>query len=856
MDCKVLLTPLNIIIAASAAGLAVLIYIVFFFIKRRNFRLRLLLLRENPELMKTDFARFFKPGILRSRSDLIEKTALKNGLELLSLSGTDNFWLEELKKRKGGKLFRRVLNYNPGKGLFTCFLIALENKKYSSLFLRWLKENDDFLLLRRLALSGVGEEFDGRKALTFFEDYLPRIREMTGDPEWASRYFAIKVLLYDDTDQSQRSVWESIHDPHPLVRKTICREFSAENKEKLYNELFRLYLNDPVLEVRAEAKERINRDYSDIYSINIDNLDPPKALHALEHLNPHSKTDEDTAMRFLDHDNLELRFSAARFLEDRGALQKLLEQADMGDREDLERRKRLLTKSCEVHITSFLHRAASSNNPASLLIAAEILGTTGDISLIAPVASKIFDLPLTVKDNREIFDSALNCINRRGGDKAFSILLDQLQKHSSDVDYSGKILNALPSEGASFFLPRLLSLLEDTSFSPREELREAIIRMPQYLYIRNLLTIIQSGRGKYSHTVRKDALKILISLKQSFCLQTVLENLPILPVGEAREFAKLLVQYDREEFNTLSAMIFESDDASVRSSLISCLPALEAKNFLKNIREALGDADPDVRIAAIWALVDFGETKTVSQAVDMLRDPVPRVRSEAARAIGGIGSENAMNSLREILSDINEVASVKNPALEGLSRSEHLLSIDIMTDFLVQTDEYDTQVIKSLAAKTAKREISRMIEIFKDGSPSLRDKLSEVFSSMKEQGEEMLLDLLKEDITALKPFICQILDKTGFIESRIRLLKHRKPEIRRDAALQLSFIGTASAFRGIVLAARDSDKEVRVAVTKALEKLNNSEGTEILKTLREDPDRKVRKYTDWALERLTARNME
>ncbi|WP_455382860.1 HEAT repeat domain-containing protein, partial [Salinispira pacifica] len=66
-------------------------------------------------------------------------------------------------------------------------------------------------------------------------------------------------------------------------------------------------------------------------------------------------------------------------------------------------------------------------------------------------------------------------------------------------------------------------------------------------------------------------------------------------------------------------------------------------------------------------------------------------------------------------------------------------------------------------------------------------------------------------------------------------------------------VGTSAAFRGIVQAARDPDPEVRVKVVKALERLETDDGADILTALRADPERRVRKYTQWALERLRAK---
>jgi HEAT repeat protein len=60
----------------------------------------------------------------------------------------------------------------------------------------------------------------------------------------------------------------------------------------------------------------------------------------------------------------------------------------------------------------------------------------------------------------------------------------------------------------------------------------------------------------------------------------------------------------------------------------------------------------------------------------------------------------------------------------------------------------------------------------------------------------------------------------------------------------------------MVLASRDPDDEVRVKVTRALERLNSESGNEILEELKNDPDKRIRKYTLWALERITAKNNE
>ena len=337
--------------------------------------------------------------------------------------------------------------------------------------------------------------------------------------------------------------------------------------------------------------------------------------------------------------------------------------------------------------------------------------------------------------------------------------------------------------------------------------------------------------------------------------QTILEHLPILPVEEAKEFSKTLAEYAGKTFDEKTAQLLATSDANVRAALISSLPATGKKDFLKQIRDSLGDADPGVRIAAIWSLLDFDDTRTVNQSFDMLRDPVEQVRGEVARAIGSCATSQRIENLRDLVTDENEVDSVKAAAIEGLGYSVDPGSVNALCQVYESSDDYRKLIEVALSKKTERRLLTRIVEQFKDAVPALKQGISDAAILMGEAGETTMVDLLREGIATLKPYLAEILEATGYLESQIRKLSHRDPAIRRTAAEILSLVETKSAFRGIVLAARDPDEEVRVSVTKALEKLATDEGKSILEDLQNDPDRRVRKYTAWALERLRAKSL-
>ena len=849
-----LVTPKNLILLGAIALAAIIVIGVFVLLKRMFFSSRLRKVVQEPDQLEPLITKKFSSRSLLKKSGLITSFVKKNGSNIVRIIGIDQLWVQRLVSRRRRSDFKRLLKYAPDRGLFKCFLVSLEKKRFAPSLLKWLADSKNYLAMRQLAESGRGEDFSGRAAHAIFKHSLPQIREMTGDPEWPSRYFAVKILLRDSDDRSQRAIWDAIGDPYPLIRMTVAKEFAPKERDKLYAELKALFLSDPSFEVRNTAWERIQADFSNLYSLEPKSLSGAEAYHAMELLRTNSKSDENLALTFLDGDNLELRFVASRFLEKSGTLERLCLEVDFGNQEGLQRNADLLRKASEVNITSFLAVTERTHNPATLLVCMQILQETGDRALITDIAKKVYRQFDGSLESMQIYKTTLNAIFKRGNDEALKLLDRELVRRRHSKELLELILSSLPGRN-DVFLDTIYMFLKDPEFSAKSTLREAMLRMPIALVLPEIFTIIKGGREQYPHAVRIQAFTLLGEMQMPYCLQTLLENLPILPLQEAREFAKILALYPREFFVERVENLLSSTDSQIRASLISVLPFTEEKDFLPSIRRSVKDADPGVRISSVWALVEFGDTRSVNQAVSMLRDPVERVRRQAAQALGSHGSDNVLANLEEILQDANDVASVKAAAIHGLAQSKSLKSIDILAGRLENEEDLVEELVTGLHLKQDKKEVAYLIDNFKDASQKVRSRISVAFSKMKEKGEQTLVDLLREDIASLKPFIAEVLEITGFVESTIRRLKHREVNVRRNSAEFLSLIGTEAAFRGMVLAARDPDEEVRVSVVKALEKLETEEGKHILDALKSDPDKRIRKYTHWALQRLKAKSL-
>jgi HEAT repeat protein len=357
--------------------------------------------------------------------------------------------------------------------------------------------------------------------------------------------------------------------------------------------------------------------------------------------------------------------------------------------------------------------------------------------------------------------------------------------------------------------------------------------------------------------VRISALKILGQLRLTFCLQKILENLPTLTPEETEEFAHLIAgYYPKDVLEEKIRALLASPDAKIRASLITILPATKNESFIKEIRSALKDVDPDVRVSAIKALLDFGEIKLLNQETSMLRDPVERVRLATAEVIARHGNTAALEILKTITVDPNETDVVKIGVIAGLGQAVSAEGIPILISVLDGQPEFRNHAEKALTMRISKRDITQLIEIFKDAEPQLREKLIPVFKGQGKKAEPWILEILTDEIASLKPYLVKILEETGYINDAKRNLSNRNVEVRREAANLLSLMDTLPAFRGLILAAKDPDQEVRVCVVKALEKVKGAHSQDILEKLKADPDSRIRKYTHWALERLESLAME
>ncbi|MDR1836089.1 MAG: HEAT repeat domain-containing protein [Treponema sp.] len=858
----------NIPFWVYAAVPAVLVFLVIFlvwFIRSRIFKFHLKKIIQAQDAYYAEealknFELSYPAEKLVRYSRRMERYSRQMGPQVVRDTGLADKWVQKFTNSALPSVtdLRRVLLYCPETNVFKAFIAASLHPRLRSFFFEWVQDTGEEKVIRLLAETCRGEEFNPAFCVSFLETQWPLLRELTSEPEWYTRYFAYKLLLLDKDVLTEKVLEEGLMDSHPLIRKILTNSFTADN-EKIWNVLWDKLIHDPVFEVRETARKRIAKEFIDTYSLNEKNLSAEETARILELLDPDSQEDRTFAMTALESSDKELRYHAAAFLDKYGILSSYLAKNTLDDPNSTEQSVNLLQKALEVNVSGFLN-CYQAGDGAPLLVAARLLsgpgGTQEDICYLEKKVFAFFNNRKIDPSTVEIYTKTLEAIVAGGNVKAFELLAEELSGKETDPIFLEYLLPIIPKKTESMFSAVLFRFLENTAFPARERLVQLLGTFSPDIVLPEVFRILDGSRAEYPHIVRISALKIMGRLLLPFCLQRILESLPTFSPDEAEEFAGLILSYPKDMFEEKAGMLLASPDARIRASLITILPVIKNESFLKEIKASLKDVDPDVRVAAIKALLGFGEIRLLNQETSMLRDPVERVRIATVEVIAKHGNAAAMEILKNITTDENETDTVKISVITGLGQSTSAEGIPILINVLDSSDEFREYAVKALANRTSKRDITKLIEVFKDAEPQLREKLIPVFKAQGKEAEPWILEILKDEVASLKPYLVKILEETGYVDRLKRCLSHRNAEVRREAAQLLSLLDTLPAFRGLVIAAKDPDQEVRVCVVKALEKLKNSQSQDILEKLKEDPDNRIRKYTYWALERLESLKME
>lgn len=673
-----------------------------------------------------------------------------------------------------------------------------------------------------------------KRLLLHYED---NIRILAMHKSSYLRYHGCSILLYTKNEDSRRQLWDMFTDSERSIRVLMSRYFNSVDRHRLYNTLFKIYLNDPILEVRKSAYYRIKKDFSDLYSINIKALALEEKIHCLELLNIKSSYDHNLALQLIKDPQAAVVLAAGLYLEKTGTLDKVLKKARLRDLEDIDRRTSLLMTASDHQLVSFLEKKENLNNSGSLYIALTLYESGSHSALFSWTLEQILNLNDFKSEYRIMKERALACLCKQKDPDNLLLFRDLLK--TENIKTLPYLLENLPPEGSVIYYPVLKNFLMDINFTFTESLYTAFKIIPQRLCLSDLYHIIRDD--KLNIGIRRRAVIILSSFKEYSCILFMLENLNLLQQKEMYDLASSIKSWNKMAFDAEVSIIFSQHDAALHQSLMKLLALGGNSDFISKIEEKLLSSEAATRITALHSLMELNSISSIEKMKNLFYDSESIVQANTATVFINWNKEECFAEIQALLQDNVEDSEIHNIILKAVEKSDNKKLIPIIIRLFKKDGIPKVQLIETLKEKKNLEDISIVTDLYGKSDEYAKECLQQLLKAMGENAEKALIDLLSQKKNSSD--IREILEIIAFTDRLKTELKSPFLNKRKDAAEKLCLISTQNACQGLLAATRDISPEIRKMSLTALAKAQESIG--MLSLLKEDTDKKTRRLALW-----------
>jgi len=182
----------------------------------------------------------------------------------------------------------------------------------------------------------------------------------------------------------------------------------------------------------------------------------------------------------------------------------------------------------------------------------------------------------------------------------------------------------------------------------------------------------------------------------------------------------------------------------IRQQIARALGEIGSAEAVEPLIQALRDEDESVRAAAAKALGRIGDARAVEPLIQALRDSNWRVRAAAAEALGRIGDVRAVEPLVQALGDENE--SVRMAAVKAAVKIGRE-AIQPLTEALIWT----------AAVKIRCEAVKPLIEALRDEDGSVRAAAAEALVRIGREAVEPLIQALRDEDKSVRAAAAEVL---------------------------------------------------------------------------------------------------
>lgn len=316
----------------------------------------------------------------------------------------------------------------------------------------------------------------------------------------------------------------------------------------------------------------------------------------------------------------------------------------------------------------------------------------------SPDAARALE-PLVESDDPEIARAATDALGRIADPDSIDILFN-LFGHS-DAGIRGAAQSALARFG-SRVLERLLAMVS----SPAAE-------------------------------VRAQAAAALGALKDPVAIEP-LKKLLVDPANEVKRAAVFaLAQINEQHVGSLPLLLLGNQDPAVRSASAQVLGRLRDKRAVEPLQYLLmEDADPWVRYEAAQALGEIGDQRAVAPLCERMYDDAPQVRIAALKAVVRLALEDRIHELEKVLGDRDP--EVRLALIESLGPRAVVPGAEALIIVALKDEDWRVRVaaFRSLARRSSEspaRMLPHLRPLLSDPNDRVRNAAADFFRSIEGQ---------------------------------------------------------------------------------------------------------------------------
>ncbi len=274
--------------------------------------------------------------------------------------------------------------------------------------------------------------------------------------------------------------------------------------------------------------------------------------------------------------------------------------------------------------------------------------------------------------------------------------------------------------------------------------------------------------------------------------------------------------------------------------------------------EALDDAVPAVRLAAVRSLGQLGDTTVVAALIQALAgDTDDGVRRAAAWALGQLEQSSSVPALSTALRRDRDI-EVRRNAAWALGQIEDAAAVDALAAVLTDPDrELRKKAVWALGQIEDVRAVPGLLVALRDTDPEMRSQaawaLGQIESKDAVEGLGRAVGDSSREVRSQVAWALGQIEDPASVPALTRLLRDPVANVRKQAAWALGQVESATAVEPLGAALRDSDSEVRSQAAWALGQIEDPSAASALDGALKDENSEVRKQAAWAIGQLSLR---